>query len=150
MFLLYRNIYHTPVCLPICLFVLSISNVYIYIYITPPNIRKQSGVYLGLIDKNQFYIPFVLIAFLLFMIAHKVKCLCCLVFHIVILVIFLYIFLCYMCKSFDRKKQMQIKEPYLKYIGGETGWFLWGSWNILGTYLWAMKYFLELLMGHKS
>ena len=42
--------------------------IYIYIYITPPNIRKQSGIYLGLIDKNQFYIPFVLVAFLLFMI----------------------------------------------------------------------------------
>ena len=26
---------------------------------------------------------------------------------------------------------------------------MWGSWNILGTYWWAMKYFSKFLMDHK-
>ena len=26
---------------------------------------------------------------------------------------------------------------------------LWGSWNTLGMYLWAMKYFSKFLMGHE-
>ena len=41
------------------------------------------------------------------------------------------------------------KEPYIKYVGGGAGGFLWGSWNILGIYWWAMKYFSKFLMGHE-
>ena len=41
------------------------------------------------------------------------------------------------------------KEPYIKYLGGGPGGFLWGSWNILGKYWWAMKYFVKFLIGHK-
>ena len=33
------------------------------------------------------------------------------------------------------------KGPYSKYVGRGAGGFLWGSWNILGIYWWAMKYF---------
>ena len=40
------------------------------------------------------------------MIAHKVQCLCCLDFHILILVILLFVIyvVCKICKSFDSKK----------------------------------------------
>ena len=41
------------------------------------------------------------------------------------------------------------KGPYIKYVRGGAGGFLWGSWNILGIYWWAMKYLLKILMGHK-
>ena len=163
MLLLYRNIYHTSVCLPICFFVLSISNIYIYIYIyiyicayiyiyiyiynTTQHSQTIWNIF-GIDRQESILYSFCFSSLLAFY--DKIKCFCCLVFHFVIWVIFLYTFLCCMWKSFDRKKQIQIKGPYIKYVGGETGWFLWGSWNILGTYLWAMKYFLELLMGHKS
>ena len=39
--------------------------------------------------------------------------------------------------------------PYIKYIGGGAGGFLWGPWDILGIYWWAMKYFSKILMGHE-
>ena len=41
------------------------------------------------------------------MIAHKVQCLCCLVFHIIVLVMFLFVIhvVCKICKLFDRKKK---------------------------------------------
>ena len=41
------------------------------------------------------------------------------------------------------------KGPYIKYAGGGNGGFLWGAWNILGIYWWAIKYFPKFLMGHK-
>ena len=43
--------------------------------------------------------------FSLFMIAHKVQCLCCLVFPIVFLVLLLFVkhVVCKICKSFNRK-----------------------------------------------
>ena len=41
------------------------------------------------------------------------------------------------------------KGLYIKYVGGGTRGLLWGSWNILGIYWWAMKHFSKLLMGHK-
>ena len=34
---------------------------------------------------------------------------------------------------------MYDKEPYIKYVGGGAGGFLWGPWNILGIHWWAMK-----------
>ena len=49
------------------------------------------------------------------------------------------------------------KGPYIKYVreeGGEVGGqriFVGGggSWNILGIYWWAMKFFSKFFMGHK-
>ena len=43
------------------------------------------------ISESFFYIPCVLITLFLFIVAHKVQCFCCLVFHIVIVVIFLFV-----------------------------------------------------------
>ena len=85
---------------------LSYVYIYIFIYKTPHDVPNQSGVYLGLKDKNQFLYPFVLRTLLLFMIAQKVQCVCCLVFHTIILITFLFVIhvACKMCKSFDRKK----------------------------------------------
>ena len=40
------------------------------------------------------------------------------------------------------------KGLYIKYPGGGSGGFLSGSWNILGSYWWAMKY-LSKLLGNK-
>ena len=45
--------------------------------------------------------------------------------------------------------KLDIKEPYIKYVGGGAGGFLWGSWNILGIYWLTMKYFSKFLMGHE-
>ena len=42
-----------------------------------------------------------------------------------------------------------VKGPYIKYVGVGAGGFLWGPWNILGIYWWAMKYFSNFLMGHE-
>ena len=41
------------------------------------------------------------------------------------------------------------KGPYIKYVGEGAGEFLWGSWNILDIYWWAMKYFSKFSMGHQ-
>ena len=52
------------------------------------------------------------------MIAHKVQCLCCLVFHIVFLVTFLFVIhvVCKMCKSFDRKKKKFINITCIEFV----------------------------------
>ena len=45
--------------------------------------------------------------------------------------------------------------PYIKNVWGGRGrgsWrrVLWGPWNILSIYWWAMKYFWQFLIGHKK
>ena len=45
--------------------------------------------------------------------------------------------------------KLDIKGPYIKYVGGGAGGFLWGPWNILGIYWLTMKYFSKFLMGHE-
>ena len=91
--LIQENIAHTfTFCLSVCILICSL-NLKIYIKL-PQTIPKQSGVYLGLVDQNQF------LHFFCF------NNLTCLVFHIVFLVIFLSV----MCKSFDRTKKKKKKE----------------------------------------
>ena len=42
------------------------------------------------------------------------------------------------------------KGLYIKYVGGGTGGFLWGSWNILGNMLLGREIFFKIFDGPQN